>query len=123
MFDPALPPKAYPRGDGHPVLSRIYRDDRNREVNTYLKFLFVDRYLPVPRARWSPEPGRTEELFTLPNYRSIDDYKEPAQKLLGRLPIDDAKFAKFRDKLRDYQRRVRETLGRQSAAVRPGRCL
>ncbi len=110
MFDPALPPKAYPRGDSHPVLARIYRDDRNREVNTYLKFLFVDRYLPVPRARWSPEPGRTEELFTLPNYRSIDDYKEPAQKLLARLPLDDAKFAKFRDKLRDYQRRVRETL-------------
>lgn len=110
MFDPALPPKVYPRSDGHQVLSRIYRDDRNREVNTYLKFLFVDRYVPVPRARWSPEPGRTEELFTLPNYRSIDDYKEPAQRLLARLPVDDTKFAKFRDKLRDYQRRVRETL-------------
>ncbi len=52
MFDPALPAKVYPRADQHPVLSRIYRDDRNREVNTYLKFLFVERSFPVPRARW-----------------------------------------------------------------------
>lgn len=110
MFDPALPPKAYPRGDAHAVLARIYADDRNREINTYLKFLFVDRYLPVPRTRWTPEPGRTEELFTLPNYRSIDDYKESTQRLLARLPVDDPKLAQFRDRLKEHQRRVREIL-------------
>jgi hypothetical protein len=115
MFDPALPPKAFVRSDSHPILTRLFREDRNREVNTYLKFLYVERYVPVPRARWNPEPGRVEELLTLPNYRSIDDYKEPAQKLVGRLPVDDPKAEKFRDRLREHQRRVKEVL----AANRP----
>jgi hypothetical protein len=110
MFDPALPPKAFSRSVGHPILDRIYRGDRNREVNTYLKFLFVDRYLPVPRVRWSPEPGVVEELFTLPNYRSVDDYKEPVQRLLNKIPIDDGRFSKYRDRLREYQRTVKEQL-------------
>jgi hypothetical protein len=115
LFDPAMPPKLYPRADGHPITTRLYRDDRNREVNTYLKFLAVDRYFPVARARWSSEPGAAEELFTLPNYRNIDDYKEPAQKLLAKLPVDDAKLTAYRDRLREWQRRVKEIL----AANRP----
>lgn len=115
LFDPALPPKLFARADGHPILARLYRDDRNREVNTYLKFLSVDRHMPVSRARWSPETHAAEELFTLPNYRNIDDYKESAQKLLAQLPTDDPKLAVYRDRLREWQRRVKETL----AANRP----
>ena len=127
MFDPALPPKAFVRSDSHPIVTRLFRDDRNREINTYLKFLFVDRYTPVPRARWTPKPGRTEELFTLPNYRPIDDYKEPAQRILARLPMEgtgdqgsgtgkaSAADPKVRDRLREHARRVKEVL----AANRP----
>jgi hypothetical protein len=36
MFDPALPPKAFVRAEGHPIISRIFREDRNHEANTYL---------------------------------------------------------------------------------------
>jgi len=115
MFDPALPPKAFVRDDSHPVLARMFRDDRNREVNTYLKFLFVERHVPVPRARWNPDPGAADELFTLPNDRPVDDYKEPAQRLLARLPTDDPRFEKYRDRLREHQRKVKEAL----AANRP----
>lgn len=110
MFDPALPPKVFPRADGHPILARIYRGDRSREVNTYLKFLFVERYVPIPRARWNPEPGQTDELFTLPNYRSVDDYKDSVQRLIAKLPVDDPKYSRFRERLRDHQRAVKELL-------------
>ena len=47
-FDAALPPKLFARGD-HPILARLYRDDKNHESNTYLKFLLIDRYFPVNR--------------------------------------------------------------------------
>src|SRR5262249_12978374 len=109
-FDPALPPKIFPRGDTHPILARIYREEKNREVNTYLKFLFVDRYFPVPRAKWNFEPGKVEELFTLPNYRSMDDYKEEAQRLLNQLPLEETRFARFQTLLKNHQRRVKEIL-------------
>lgn len=115
MFDPALPSKAFVRDDAHPVLARLFRDDRNHEVNTYLKFLFVERHVPVPRARWNPEPGAADELLTLPNNRPVDDYKEPVQRLIARLPVDDPRFEKYRDRLREHQRRVKEVL----AANRP----
>src|SRR5207302_10489706 len=66
----------------HPVLARLYREDKTHEANTYLKFLLIDRYFPVPRARWNVAPGTVEELFTLPNYRALDDYAAEAQRLI-----------------------------------------
>ena len=53
------------------------------------KFLLIDRYVPVNRARWNPAPGTADELLTMPNYRSMDDYKEEAQRLLNQIPTDD----------------------------------
>ena len=93
IFDPAMPPKMFPRSDTHSILNRIYRDDKNHESNTYLRFLLIDQYFPVPRARWNVTPGSVDEILTLPNYRSIDDYKESTQQLLNQIPIDDAKYA------------------------------
>jgi hypothetical protein len=115
IFDPAMPPKVFPRGDGHPVISRLYREDKNRESNTYLRFLLIDQYFPVPRARWNAKPGTVAELLTLPNYRSIDDYKESTQALLNQIPVDDAKYAAYRTTLKDHQRKIKEVLanGRQ----------
>jgi hypothetical protein len=54
-------------------------------------------------------------MFTLPNDRPVDDYKEPAQRLIARLPADDPRFEKYRDRLREHQRKVKEVL----AANRP----
>jgi hypothetical protein len=110
IFDPAMPPKLFTRGDTHPVLARIYREDKNRESNTYLKFLLIDRYFPVPRARWNPAPGTTDELLTLPNYRSMDDYKEQAQALLNQLPLEDARYEKYAALLKNHHRKIRDVL-------------
>jgi hypothetical protein len=109
IFDAAMPPKLFARGD-HPIISRLYRDDKNRESNTYLRFLLVDRYFPVNRARWNPVAGATEELLTLPNYRSLDDYKEEAQKLLNQIPTDDEKAGPFAKLLKEHQRHIKDVL-------------
>ena len=108
-FDAALPPKLFARGE-HPILARLYRDDKNHESNTYLKFLLIDRYFPVNRARWNPAPGTDDELLTMPNYRSMDDYKEEAQKLLNQIPTDKEKVGPYAKLLKDHQRRIKDVL-------------
>jgi hypothetical protein len=115
IFDPAMPPKLFPRGDSHPILARLYREDKNREANTYLRFLMVDQYFPVPRARWTVPPGSVEELLTLPNYHSIDDYKESTQNLLNQIPIENPRQAAYQKLLKEHQRRIKDVLanGRQ----------
>jgi hypothetical protein len=109
VFDAAMPPKLFPRGD-HPILNRIYRDDKTHESNTYLKFLLIDRYFPVNRVRWNPAPGTADELLTLPNYRSFDDYKEEAQRLLNQIPTDEEKAGPYAKLLKEHYRRVKEVL-------------
>jgi hypothetical protein len=108
-FDAAMPPKMFARGE-HPILARLYRDDKTRESNTYLKFLLIDRYFPVNRARWNPAPGTADELLTLPNYRSMDDYKDEAQKLLNQLPTDEEKAGPNASLLKDHQRKIKAVL-------------
>ena len=87
-----MPPKLFPRGDSHPILARLYREDKNREANTYLKFLLIDRYFPVPRPL---EPGAGHDR------RTVDAAELPlARRLQGRgptaaqrqLPVEDAKL-------------------------------
>ena len=104
-----MPPKLFARGD-HPILTRLYRDDKTRESNTYLKFLLIDRYFPVNRARWNPAPGTTDELLTLPNYRSMDDYKDEAQRLLNQMPTDDEKAGPYAKLLKEHQRHIKDVL-------------
>jgi hypothetical protein len=108
-FDPAMPAKLFARGD-HPILERIYRDDKTRESNTYLRFLLIDRYFPVNRARWNPAPGSADELLTLPNYRSMDDYKEEAQKLLNQVPTDEEKAGPYAKLLKEHVRKIKVIL-------------
>ncbi|HEX4589805.1 MAG TPA: hypothetical protein VH120_07745, partial [Gemmataceae bacterium] len=108
-FDNAMPPKLFARGE-HPILTRLYRDDATRESNTYLKFLLIDRYFPVNRVRWNPAPGTADELFTLPNYRSMDDYKAEAQQLLNQIPTDEEKTGPAGKLLKEHQRRIKDVL-------------
>jgi hypothetical protein len=104
--------KAFPRDESHPILKRIYQDDKKRENSVYLKYVGIDRYFPV-RPGWRPDAG-VEEVLTLPNDRTIDDYKAEVQKLLGRLP-DDARNANLQAALRPLRTAIIEELanGRQ----------
>ena len=78
--------KIYPRNIGHPVFTRIYRDERtrnySRENDKYLIFAGIDRYHPVPRGKWNPPPGVVDELMTLPNNREMSAYVDEANRIL-----------------------------------------
>lgn len=110
ISDPAMPLKLFARSDNHPIFTRLYRDDKMRESNTYLRFLSVDQYFPVPRQQWNVAPVSVDELLTLPNTRAMDDYKEVTQKLLNQLPVDDPRFPAYRLTLREQQRRLKSVL-------------
>jgi hypothetical protein len=92
------------RNSGHPVFADVSK------YPNFFKFLSIDRHYPVPRQRWSKEPGRVEELVTLPNDRPATDYQASAQEILDILPVDDASYAKYRPALERHRRAVRDTL-------------
>jgi hypothetical protein len=76
------------------------------------KFLLVNRYFPVLRNRWNPEPGRVKEIITLPNDRPVADYAQSAKSIRDRLDQlgQDAKYKKYAPGLARYQREIGQSL-------------
>jgi hypothetical protein len=98
-------PKLFLRSETHPVFAELYK------TRSIFKYLPIKRYFPVPRRNWNPEPGRVEELATLPNQRAVRDYAGQAQELLDSLDrwIRNPDFEKYRPGLERHQRAVRDT--------------
>lgn len=69
----------FPNIDAFPVFGQVFRDPEQRY---FLKNLPIRRYFPVPRAQWSPEPGRVDELATLPNEQAIVTYQRVALDMI-----------------------------------------
>lgn len=101
-------PQLLIRDPDHPVFKEV-ADPR---LVGLFQFLTVERHYPVPRARWEREPGRVEELATLPNERPVGEYQAAAQEILDALPAGDPKFEKYRAA---FERRRREVLDALSA--------
>jgi hypothetical protein len=112
MFDKQQ--KIYARNESHPIFTRIYRDERtrnrSRENNKYLVYISIDQYFPVLRSKWTAQPGVVDELLTLPNSRSIDDYKDETQNILNALPIEDPRFERFKGVLTQHRNQIRAVL-------------
>ena len=106
--------KIYPRNVGHPVFTRIYRDEKSRnytrENDKYLIFAGIDRYHPVPRSKWLPPTGVIDELMTLPNSRQIGDYSDEANRILREIPVADEQYARFRKSLETHRLAIRNAL-------------
>lgn len=99
------------RSKSHKIFSDITRLFGEKE---FFKFMFVDRHHPVPREKWSPTPGVSEELMTLPNEKSIDDYKKRVQGLLEKLPLSGDKNKKYQARLALHRDNIRDRLGATS---------
>ena len=76
------------RSEKHPIFAEVWKQN----VRGLFKFLSIDRYWPVSRTRWNPEPGKIEELVTLPNRRSMEDYQDRANEIRKSLPIQTEKY-------------------------------
>jgi hypothetical protein len=96
--------QAYIRNEHHPVVSELSK------YRSYLNYLTVDRYWPVPRLRWKNEEGKVEELVTLPNDRGVADYQAAAQQILDDLPVEEPEYEKYRSALERHRRAIRDTL-------------
>jgi hypothetical protein len=115
LADPELEPnlldgqlKLFVRAENHPIFADVWQP----RLRTVFNYLPIKRYFPVPRRQWNREPGRVEELVTLPNHRSIRDYAGEAQALVNRLNavIEDPRYEKYRAALQRHQRAIHDTL-------------
>jgi hypothetical protein len=95
------------RAKTHPIFAEVYPS----YLDGVFKFLPIKRYYPIVRTRWNPEPGKTEELVTLPNRKAIEDYRDSALTLIEKLPTKDPNYARYRARLEEYQNSVRRVLG------------
>jgi hypothetical protein len=106
LFDGQL--KIFVRNEKHPIFAELWA----AQYRAAFKYLSIKRYFPVPKRQWQKDPGRVEELVTLPNNRSIRDYADQAQAVVDSLnpAIADSRWDKYRDSLRKYQRRIHDLL-------------
>ncbi|MBY0523357.1 MAG: BatA domain-containing protein [Gemmataceae bacterium] len=86
----------------HSMLEEI-----NREYRPFFMFLNIERYHPVARTKWNPQPGKVKELVTLPNNKSVEDYSAAVQSLLSRLPTDE-KYKAYTPRLAEYRSYIRD---------------
>jgi hypothetical protein len=100
--------KIFVRNETNPIFAEVWQP----KLRTFFDFLPIRRYYPVPRQNWHPEPGRVEELVTLPNRNSIRDYTDAAQEIVTALSAasQDPNCEKYRHGLEDHRRAIRSTL-------------
>jgi hypothetical protein len=100
--------KIFVRNETNPIFFDVWQP----KLRTFFDFLPIRRYYPVPRRIWHPEPGRVEELVTLPNRSSIRDYTDPAEEILTRLSAlsQDPKWEQYRHGLDNHRRAIQNTL-------------
>jgi hypothetical protein len=87
----------------HPIFASV------SDFLAIYKVLTIKRYFPVPRGQWKRGPD-TEELLTLPNRKTVDDYSGRASALLDRLPLADPRWEKYSPGLSEHARSIRNVL-------------
>jgi hypothetical protein len=87
----------YAELDLYPIFGSIFKEPQFREV---LKDLPVGRYFKVPRSEWRPEPGKVEELVTLPNDKPVTENTQRVLELLQGLD----KIVRGSDEYKPYAR-------------------
>jgi hypothetical protein len=104
LNDPQI--QMFLREDEHPILAAL----ANKDLQFLFYFIDIDRHFTVPRALWRPVKGRSVELITLPNRKSVNDYKDGIQGFLDRLPKDDPKYSA---RLNHHRAAIQKTIADQ----------
>jgi hypothetical protein len=88
---------------------QVFQEVAQPQYLGIFKFLLIDQYWPTrPRFEWNIDPNRVKELVTLPNRNSMESYRGRAVTLIGQIPVDDEKYAKYKPALEEYRRRLRD---------------
>ncbi len=95
----------------HPLFQQIKQEDPDDNIRYLLAFnLNFDKYYGVDRAQWN-RPGDVEDLFALPNRRSVEAYGQRAKDLVNSLPVNDSRFKEFEPTLRFHRERLLRGIG------------
>jgi Aerotolerance regulator N-terminal len=102
----------FPRDKQHPALESLYADGgRVRSdvggFDRILNYVVIDRYFQVNRLAWKRDDSTVQEIMTLPNLKPMDNYTQRVENLLKRLPLDDEKYADYKEVLTEYYRDLR----------------
>lgn len=103
------------RDEKHPAFRELLDEADPTHFHPFYQVTFrydvdVNKHYPVARAKWSPQAGKVEELASLPNTKSADDFKDNIQKLLARLPLEDPKFKVYANGLTSHRNAIRDLL-------------
>jgi hypothetical protein len=86
----------------HPALRGMYLDEQNRpnldvdKAEKIFRFVTINQYWPVKRlGKWRDDKSVTE-LMCMPNDSPMSAYDGAAQAVANALPVDEAKYAKFK---------------------------
>lgn len=64
----------------------------------------------MARGRWTFDPDRVKELVTLPNRKSLDDYRDQTLALLKDIPVNEPGSERYRKRLEEHQANIRRVL-------------
>lgn len=98
------------RNDSHPIVADIWEFHQRFGV---LSQLTIGRYFPVQRDQWRPDPAKVEELMTLPNRGTVDDYRDNVLAVLADLPTDRDDYRRYRPGLLRHEQAIRTALAGQ----------
>ncbi|MGL4422006.1 MAG: hypothetical protein ACRCZF_15165, partial [Gemmataceae bacterium] len=97
----------------HPALANIYFDERGNalredEFEKFFSFVIVGQYWPVKRlGAWREDPNITE-LYCMPNEQPMGEAETAVRPVIDRLPVDEPKFAKYKDALAPLKTEIRK---------------
>ena len=98
----------------HPALFNIYFDERGNplredEFEKFFSFVIVGQYWPVKRlGKWREDPTVTE-LYCMPNEQPMGEIEPVVKPIIDRLPVDEPKYAKFKEVMAPLRNAVRKT--------------
>jgi hypothetical protein len=96
----------------YPIFGQFI-DEKSKDA---LVDLPIKRYFQVPRADWTPEPGKVFELATLPNDKPAIKFQREIISLTNKFPTDNRDFREYWPGLRRHAEVIRRLVAPGSEA-------
>jgi hypothetical protein len=108
----------------HPAVSGLYTDDRglptrdDEELEKYFRFVGIHQYWPIRRlGKWRDDKTITE-LYCMPNEQPVSNFEGAVQQIENKLPIEEARFEKFKPVLIKFKDELRKVRSGSAKAIR-----
>ncbi len=95
----------FPTIENYPIFGKVFRENETRK---FLNDIPIKRYFQVPRGDWKKEPGKVEELATLPNEQDSKNFQKAVLAILANLQnvLDNAEYRAYRDAFKRHRKAI-----------------